>query len=230
MRMKKFKANCDLQSCSFCTQCLKEWLPAVDANRRTFRINKGELIFKEGEKVTGIYFIYTGSVKVHKKWEDKELIVRFADKGDIVGHRGLGNDNDFPVSATALEPSAICFIPLDFFMTSLKVNHDYLFHLMMFFAEELKVSERRMRNLAHMQVKGRVAQALLNLQSKFGVNKEGFINLILTKQDLASYTGATYETVFRILNDLSNEKLIKLSGKSIGILHQKNLISIIEPD
>ncbi len=230
MRMKKFKANCDLQSCSFCTQCLKEWLPAVDANRRTFRINKGELIFKEGEKVTGIYFIYTGSVKVHKKWEDKELIVRFAGKGDIVGHRGLGNDNNFPVSATALEPSAICFIPLDFFMTSLKVNHDYLFHLMMFFAEELKVSERRMRNLAHMQVKGRVAQALLTLQSKFGVNKEGFINLILTKQDLASYTGATYETIFRILNELANEKLTKISGKSIGILHQKNLISIIEPD
>jgi CRP/FNR family transcriptional regulator len=35
---------------------------------------------------------------------------------------------------------------------------------MMFFAEELKVSERRMRNLAHMPVKGRVAQAILSLQ------------------------------------------------------------------
>ena len=46
----------------------------------------------------GMFFIYSGKVKVHKKWDDeKELIVRFAGKGDIVGHRGLGNDIYYPV-------------------------------------------------------------------------------------------------------------------------------------
>ncbi len=93
---------------------------------------------------------------------------------------------------------------------------------MMFFAEELKVSERKMRNLAHMPVKGRVALALLTLDEKFGVLPDGFIDLTLTKQDLASYTGATYETVFRVLNDLSEEKLVKLSGKKIGILDKQD--------
>lgn len=227
--MKKNKNNCDLHSCSFCKLCLKEWLPAIDTNRQTLSVHKNEIIFKEGEKVSGVYFIYHGAFKVHKQWGDKELIVRFAKKGDIVGHRGLGNDIYFPVSATALEPSVVCFIPLDFFMTSLKVNHDFLFDLMMFFAEELKISERRMRNLAHMPVKGRVAQALLNLQTKFGIDKEGFIDLILTKQDLASYTGATYETVFRMLNELSNDDIIKLSGKKIGILNEKKLTLVTEP-
>lgn len=221
--MKKTKKNCDLKSCLFCRLCLKEWLPAIDANRQTWQANKGELLFKEGEKVTGIYFVYTGAVKVHKKWGEKELIVRFAKKGDIVGHRGLGNDIFFPVSATALEPTTVCFIELDFFMASLKVNQDFLFQLMMFFAEELKVSEHKMRNLAHMPVKGRVAQALLTLHTKFGMNKDGFIDLILTKQDIASYAGATYETVFRVLNELSNGNLIKLSGKNIGILDEKKL-------
>jgi len=221
--MKKTKKNCDLKSCSFCRQCLKEWLPAINANRQTLQVMKGEAFINEGEKVTGVYFVYEGAVKVHKKWGEKELIVRFAKKGDIVGHRGLGNDIYYPVSATAIEPSVVCFIDIDFFVASLKVNQEFLFQLMMFFAEELKVSERKMRNLAHMPVKGRVAQALLTLQEKFGSKQDGFIDLTLSKQDLASYTGATYETVFRVLNDLVEENLVKISGKSIGIVDIKTL-------
>lgn len=224
--MKKSKNDCDLKSCSFCKLCLKEWLPAIDANRQTLQVKKGEAFILEGEKVTGVYFVYEGAVKVHKKWGEKELIVRFAKKGDIVGHRGLGNDTLYPVSATAIEASTVCFIEIDFFLSSLKVNQEFLFQLMMFFAEELKVSEKKMRNLAHMPVKGRVAMALLTLQDKFGVLPNGFIDLTLTKQDLASYTGATYETVFRVLNDLADEKLIKLSGKTIGVLDKQTLTEI----
>jgi CRP/FNR family transcriptional regulator len=108
----------------------------------------------------------------------------------------------------------------------LKVNQEYLFQLMMFFAEELKVSERKMRNLAHMPVKGRVAMALLTLKDKFGVQENGFIDLTLSRQDLASYTGATYETVFRVLNELVEEGLVKLSGKNIGILDAEKLTLI----
>lgn len=225
--MKKSKIKCDLRTCSFCKQSIKEWLPAIEINRETLKIAKGESFINEGEKVTGIYFVYEGAVKVHKKWGEKELIIRFAKKGDIVGHRGLGKEMDYPVSATAIEDSLICFIGLDFFISSLRVNHEYLFHLMMFFAEELKVSERKMRNMAHMPVKGRVAQALLNLQDKFGSKDDGFIDLVLTKQDLASYTGATYETVFRVLNELKDQNLVKLSGKNIGIIDKEKLTSVI---
>jgi CRP/FNR family transcriptional regulator len=221
--MKKSKEKCDLKSCSFCRLCLKEWLPAIDANRQTFKANKGEVIFNEGEKVTGIYFVYDGAIKVHKKWGDKELILRFAKKGDIFGHRGLGNDIYSPISATAVEPSTVCFIEIDFFLASLKVNEEYLFQLLMFFADELKVSENKMRNLAHMPVKGRVAQALLTLRQKFGTQKDGFIDLTLSRQDLASYTGATYETVFRVLSELAEENAIKQSGKNIGVVDEKKL-------
>lgn len=224
--MKKSKHGCDLNSCSLCKFCLRDWLPAIEANRQNWQVAKGETFLHEGEKVTGVYFVYEGAVKVHKKWGDKELIVRFAKKGDIVGHRGLGKDQEFPVSATAIEPSTVCFISTEFFISSLKVNQEYLFELMLFFAEELRVSERKMRNLAHMPVKGRVAQALLNLQQKFGTQEDGFINLTISRQDLASYTGATYETVFRTLNELSEENLVKFSGKQIGILDQQKLETV----
>lgn len=223
--MKASKKNCDLKSCTLCKLCLKEWLPAIDANRKTFEVKKGEVIFKEGDPVTGIYFVYNGTVKVHKKWgDDKELIVRFAKKGDIAGHRGLGKEMFYPVSGTALEPSTVCFIELDFFLSSLKINNEFLFQLMMFFAEELKVSERNMRNLAHMQVKGRMAIALLTLKDKFGVSDKGCIDIRLSRQDLASYAGTTYETVFRVMNEFIEENIISVNGKDISVLDTNKLL------
>src|SRR5437868_1015597 len=124
--MKKNTKDCDLSSCFFCKLCLPEWLPAIKANKNTIQFKKGELIFKEGEEVKGIYFVYTGTVKVHKKWgKEKELIIRFAKNGDIIGHRGLGEDSAYPVSGTAIEPTTVCFVELDFFRTTLKVNNDF---------------------------------------------------------------------------------------------------------
>jgi CRP-like cAMP-binding protein len=224
--MKKSKNGCDLKSCFFCRLCLKEWLPAIDSNRKNFQLRKGETLFHEGDKVTGIYFVYSGKVKVHKKWGDKELIVRFANQGAIVGHRGLGNNTIYPVSATAIEPVTVCFIDLNFFLTTLRVNHDFTYELMMFFAEELQVSERKMRNLAHMPVKGRLAQALLTLQDRFGITGEGFIDIILSRQDLASFAGTTYETVFRIMNELTQENIISVSAKSIQITDPEKLLEL----
>src|SRR5450631_4821790 len=114
--MKKNKNGCDLQSCFFCQRCLPEWIPAVATHRDSYLLKKGELLFREGDKVAGIYFVCSGKVKVHKQWgTEKELILRFAGKGEIVGHRGLGHDNLYPISATALEPVSVCFIGLDFF-------------------------------------------------------------------------------------------------------------------
>jgi CRP/FNR family transcriptional regulator len=196
----------------------------VELHRQNFHVNKGEVLFTEGSELTGIYFIYKGSFKVHKKWtDDKELIVRLATSGAILGHRGLGNDVYYPVSATALEPSEVCFIDLGFFQSTLKVNYQFLYELMMFFAGELKESEKKMRNLAHMPVKGRIAQALLSMQAKFGTTPEGYIDINLSRQDLASYTGTTYETVFRLMNELVQEGCIILSGKHICITNAEKL-------
>ena len=223
--MKKNNHTCDLKSCFLCKRCLPEWLPAVEAGRKTFYYKKGELIFREGEEVKGIYFVYSGKVKVHKKWgEEKELIIRFAQKGDILGHRGLGQQvGNYPISATALEPVQVCYIDLDFLQSTLKINYEFIYQLLLFFADELQESERKMRNLAHMQVKGRIAQALITLRDKFGITADGLIDVSLSRQDLASFAGTTYETVFRIINELTDDQLIRTEGKYIAILDTDKL-------
>src|SRR5215831_4840981 len=210
----KNNKECDLNSCFMCRCCLPEWRPAIAASKKNVYFKKGELIFREGDKVTGIFFVYSGRVKVHKKWGgEKEIIVRFAKEGGIFGHRGLANDQVYPISATALEPVTACYIDREFLMASLKVNHDFMYQLMLFLVQELAISERNMRNLAHMPVKGRLAQALLTLDEVFGVRENGFIDITLSRQDLASFAGTTYETVFRIMNELVKEGIIEVANR-----------------
>jgi CRP-like cAMP-binding protein len=225
--MKKSKNECDINSCFMCRNCLKHWQPAIAVNKKNFKVKKGEVIFEEGDEVKGVYFVYDGIVKVHKKWgSEKELIIRFASQGAIFGHRGLGGNNVYPISATALEDGIICYVDIEFFESTLKVNTDFTYNLMIFFANELQESERKMRNLAHMSVKGRVAQALISLQSQFGIKEDLSINIELSRQDLASYAGTTYETVFRVLNELLKEQVIKTSGKKIIINHHDKLLKL----
>lgn len=225
--MKKNKLLCDHQSCFLCKLCLPEWIPAIEAHKKTYYYKKGEQIFKEGDPVEGIYFIYTGTVKVHKKWgKEKELIIRFAKNGDIIGHRGLGDEIIYPVSGTALEATTVCFIDLSFFKSTIRINNEFTIRLLMFYADELQRSEKKMNNLAHMQVKGRIAYCLLALQNKFGNTPDGAINIILSRQDLASYAGTTYETVFRILNEFVNDEMITVQNKSISITNKELLADL----
>jgi len=212
-----------------CQNCLEEWRPAICANKTNIKLKKGEVLFKEGNQVTGIYFVYSGNIKVYKQWDaEKELIIRFAKEGAILGHRGIGDDLIYPISAASLEDSVICYVDMKFFESTLRVNSELTYQLVNFFARELRVSERRMRDLAHMPVKGRVADALLKLQTQFGVTDSGFINITLSRQDLASYAGATYETVFRVINELVSENMISLTGKSIAIVNHQALTNLIQ--
>ena len=221
--------GCDLKSCFLCQNCMPEWLEAVAVKKNTMTFRKGKDIFREGEAVKGIYFIYEGSAKIFMQWGDqKELILRFAKSGDILGHRGFGGDHHYPISASALEDTKVCFIPDNFFTATLKTNATFTNRLMQVFAADLQKAEKRMRDLAHMDVKGRIALALLEINEKFGVNERKFISVPLLRQDIASYAGTTYETVFKLFTELTRRKILTTDGKNIRINNTDALRKMIQ--
>jgi len=139
---------------------------------------------------------------------------------------GLGKDPVYPVTATAIEPTVICAIELSFFESTLNVNPKFTYTLMKLFADDLQESEKRMRNLVHMPVKERIAMAMLNLKKQFGVDDNGFINIELTRQDLASFAAVSYETLFKVTNDFVQSGLIAANGKSLKILNEQTLTAL----
>ena len=217
-----------MYDCFLCQHCMTEWRPLIGLNKDTKLIKKGKLVFKEGDTVAGIYFMYRGWVKIHKEWtHPKELVVRFAGPGDIIGHRGFGDKKNYPVSATALEDSTVCFVSEEFLETCLHANPNLTYSLMQFYAAELQKAERRMRDLVHMETKGRIAGALLEMHGKFGTNREGFISMPLSRQDIAAYAGTTYETLFKLFIELKKNKVISTSGKFIKIKNETKLRQLL---
>lgn len=210
--------ECTLSRCFLCTHCIPEWKAAVAVKKKTLLFHKGQTIFTEGDEVKGIYFVYSGVVKISKQWgAEKELLLRFAKEGDVVGFRGLGEESIYPISATALTETTLCYIPNDFFEATLRTNNSFIYQLLQVYAAELQRAEKRMRDLAHRDVKGRIAIALLELIDLFGLDKENFIALPVNRQDIASFAGTTYETVFKFFGELSQAGIITTEGKKIQV-------------
>jgi CRP-like cAMP-binding protein len=203
-------------------------MPVIGLNRKNFLVKKGQKIFDEGDPVTGIYFVYSGKVKVHKRWdEDKELILRFAKKGDVLGHMGLGDNPAYPVSATAIEESVVCYIDMPFFESTINVNPKFTYALLKLFANELQESEKRANTLIHMPVKERIALALLNLKRQFGVDDEDVIALDITRQDLSSYAAVSYETLFKVIQEFLQLNIIQVSKKSFRLINENYLYELV---
>jgi CRP-like cAMP-binding protein len=220
--------SCNLTDCFLCRHCMPEWKELTAQKKQTIRFARGQNIFTEGERVNGIYFMYEGAVKVEKKWNrEKELILSFARSGDILGHRGIGFEDSYPVTATALIDSTVCFISIDFLKSSLRANPNFTYSLMQFYAAELQKAENRLKNLAHMDVRGRIADTLLEMLEVFGESKDKFIRLAITRQDISSYAGTTYETVFKFFTELEKKKIILTRKKRIRILQKDQLNKFI---
>ena len=210
--------TCNLESCFLCSHIIPDWKELVAIKKKTFSFKKGTLIFNEGAPVEGIFFLTDGAVKVHKQWgEQRELIIRFAKAGDVLGHRGLGGNALYPVSATCIEDTKTCYIPNAFLETTFQTNPAFTYRLMQVYAGELQKAEQRMHDLALMEVKARITLALLEIANLFGTDKEQYVNLSITRQDIASYAGTTYETVFKFFTELIAQNIIATTGKRIKI-------------
>lgn len=207
-----------------CQNILPDWWEIVDTKRNIVKVKRGQCFVKEGSKMTNVFFVNDGLVKVHKHWGDKEMIVRFAKNGEIVGHRGLAAEQSLsPITATAMQDSVLCSVEVDFFKRLLKTNNSFAYELMMFYAKELQWSEQKMGSLVHFPVKERLILNLLFLTDHFGLDENGFLQIELTKTDLAAYIGTTYETIHRVISEFTNSNLILFSGKKIKINNREEL-------
>ena len=223
--------TCDSQNCFINRFTTAEWKSAIDKKRVALRIKKHDDLFREGDPVNGIYFIYKGQFKIFNSgYKNKTQIVRLAKSGDIIGHRGFGSSKIYPIGATALSPATVCFIPEKTFKETLKNNGDLVFELLNFYADELRRAEYKLRSLSQMSARQKLADALLTINEIFQPEHfEGvdYLGLQLPRQDYADITGSSLEEVIRTLSAFNKEGLISLVGKRIKLLKPEVLKEMI---
>lgn len=218
--------NCKQNSKSIFCALKADELEIVNQAKRCRVYQKGEVIFQEGAGPKGIYCIERGKVKVSQLGLDgKDQILHLAKDGDVMGYRATLSGDLFSCSATAIEKSNICFVPKDVFINLVGSNSKLALEIIHLFSSELKKIETNLTKITQRPVKERIAQSLLLLKNKYGLEVDGStINITVKREEIANLAGTTRETATRVLYHFQDEKIIELIGKKIKILNLQLLV------
>ncbi len=211
--------------------CSEDWVLLLNERVTEVNYKAKSIIVSEGDPIEHITLVKQGKVKIYCSYDEStERIYRFATNGQVIGHRGLGGNHTLPITAYALTDTTVAHIPLSLFNSLLKANALFCYHFMLFLAEELRESEKHMKELVNMNLRQRVAIALKMNADAFGFDKEDDKKLAYTisRKDISHLAATTYESVIRTLSDFQKEKLIALVNKEIRILDFHQLLAIIE--
>lgn len=206
----------------------EEWLFWLKSHISTENCSKNNRILSEGDEVKGVYFINSGKVKVFSSYNETELLLRLSTTGDFVGHRALFSPH-YQVSAVALTDTVVTFIPIEIFKKLIKNNPNLSFFIIEFLIKDLKNTEEHMRSMIQDDVVIRIAMIICMLIDAFGYDEKNPKKLLytLSRSDIASFAGTTYESVIRNLAKLEEMKIIQLDKKMIHILSERNLRKLV---
>ncbi len=190
---------------------------------------KGETIYNENNRVTGIYCIGLGIIKHYKTGNDgKEQIIRFSKKNDIFGFRAILSGESACTTAKVVEDCSICFIPVAHFLKMVNENSGFAMSVMKLSCKELGDANKYILDIAQKNVRERLAEILIQLNNSFGTNDENYLNIFLTREELAGIVGTATESVIRLLSEFKKDKLIELNKRKIKIIDFSKLKRIAE--
>lgn len=189
---------------------------------------KGETIFKEGMKPTGLICLNEGKVKIFKEGiGGKEQIIRFARPIQLIGFRAMFSGENYMSSAVAIEDSRVCHIDKDKVFEVIQKDADLAMRIIKRLAFELGDAKTRIVNLTQKHVRGRLAEALLILHDTYGDNSvDGFMDVSIGRNDLADLSNMTTSNASRTLSAFADEGLLITQGRRIKILQLKKIDQI----
>ena len=217
--MQEFRTNNPKTHFCLFSELSREQIASLRLQEVDRVYKKGESLFEEGGYPKALYVVYKGIVKIHKYGTNgKEQITRLASAGDLIGYRSILNEEQYSASASAVEETCLFKIPSDAFITLIKENSDFALKVMKMLAEDLRNAEKQVIDMAQKSVREKVAEALILLSDKFGVNEPtAALNSILTRKEIGDIAGVTTESAIRTISDFNKEQIIEIEGKRILI-------------
>jgi CRP/FNR family cyclic AMP-dependent transcriptional regulator len=176
---------------------------------------KQAIIVNEGDESDSLYLIMSGRVKIYLADEHgKELILAIKGPGQYFGEMVLDGDAR-SASVMTLEPSQFAILARGDFRTFLLGHAEVALQLIQNLIRVARGLNRSVRNLAMLDVYGRVARVLLEL----AVERDGKLVIPerLTQKDIAARVGASREMINRILRDLTTGGYVSVQDGRITI-------------
>ncbi|MCQ2329392.1 MAG: Crp/Fnr family transcriptional regulator [Paludibacteraceae bacterium] len=185
---------------------------------------RGEVIYNVGDRPSHLLCVIEGTVKICVTGLDRCQIVRFVCPGEFFGLRPLLARERYVLSAYAVSDVKILCMPTPLFLKFLTTHPSVSIAVASEIATCLGTIDKRLVSLTQKHTRGRLAEALLDISSRFGRDfNSGAICCLLTREEIACYANMTTANAIRTLSDFVAEGIISLKGRQISILDEKGL-------
>jgi CRP-like cAMP-binding protein/CheY-like chemotaxis protein len=181
--------------------------------------DKKDVVYGEGEIPKYLFYVESGRVRVYKSNEDaKEMATAVYGPGDFFGYSELLSQDHYTETAVTLDGAKLALIPKSDFEDLIFQNKDISINFIKLLAGNVVERESKLVNLAYNTVRKRVATALAELYDKFQVRQEDYVEVRITRDELASMVGTATESVIRILSEFKTDGYIKAKGSLITVM------------
>lgn len=219
--------DCAFKTGSIFRHLTTEEIEMLNFEKDFRQYKRGDVLYHEGNRISGFYCISSGIIKVFKTgFDGKEQIIRFARSGDIIAYRSVLSNEPACTSAKVIEDCRVCFIPSEILTTLVKTNSGFALELLKLACHELGEANSFITDIAQKTVRERLAEILLLLVNDFGLDNQNYLQISLTREELANIVGTATESVIRLLSEFKSDKFIDLHGRKIMILNKKGLEKI----
>jgi CRP/FNR family transcriptional regulator len=215
---------CDIQAPCF-QNLSPEEAELVRASKTQVLFRKGDNLTKQGAFASYVLFIITGLAKQYLEGDGaKNYNLRIIRPGEFAGLSAVFHGNVFNYSSLALTDCQVYLIEKKAIAKVAKQNGLFGFSIIKRYCEQNTNLLNTVRNLMYKQMNGRLAEALLYIDSLKNETDEIF--QLLSRKDLADFAGISTESTVKLLKTFEKDGLIKLHEKDIKLLKQDALAEI----
>jgi len=195
-----------------------EALASVTSRRR---VSAGELIFSEGDPVTGLFLLERGVVKVTRFSKDgREHILHLLHRGDTFNDVAALDGGPSPASAIAHTDAVVWHIWRADLRDLAERYPELAWALVESLARRARYLIDLVQDLSMRNVRSRLANLLLT-QAQAAERAE--VPRLLTQEEIASRLGTVREVVGRALRGLAADGIIEFNRHRIVILDAERL-------
>ena len=190
------------------------------------RMERGDILFREGESGDSLYVIGEGKIKLGRSSSDgRENLVAILGPGEMFGELSLFDPGPRTMTATAVAETQLMGLGNDSLTGLLTGRPEVAKALLGALAKRLRRTNEHLADLVFTDVPGRVAKALLDLAGRFGRQTDAGLLVAhdLTQEELAQLVGASRETVNKALADFATRGWLRLEARAVLILDLERL-------
>ena len=179
-----------------------------------------QAIYFEGDPGEHLYLVAMGKVKLLRHTgAGRDVLLDILRGGEYFGSLALLGGRGYTDTAVAQTDCCILQISSSNFEKILNHYPDVSLKVLQAVGQRLAELQEIVKQLSVYSAEQRIAAALIRLAKKMGEQKEEgmLIQLPFSRQDLAAMTGATVETVSRVMSRFADEGLVTTGRKWVEL-------------